>query len=155
MNRHFSLFILIGIVNTNYVLDLELKLFELQDKVFKPFKRSCRAVDLEWTKYWADLNVAAGMPGGDWAPYPRRYYLGLLCIHPDYRRRGIGTYLVRWGMECAKEEGCVTLLSASEMGKKVYDGLGWKVIKTWTLKDVGETPLMMWNPNWEDGDLGK
>jgi len=67
-------------------------------------------------------------------------WVGMVLVHPDYRRRGIGrallehsiTYLRTRGVRCIK-------LDATPAGKLVYDRLGFR--SEWTLKRwVGRTP---------------
>ena len=59
-------------------------------------------------------------------------WIGMVLVHPDYRRRGIGrallegclAYLHRRSVRCIK-------LDATPLGKRVYDSLGFK--DEWTL----------------------
>jgi ribosomal protein S18 acetylase RimI-like enzyme len=63
---------------------------------------------------------------------PALAWIGMVLVHPDYRRRGIGRALLE---HCIKHlRGCgvrCIKLDATPAGKKVYDGLGFK--DEWTL----------------------
>ena len=54
---------------------------------------------------------------------------GLLDIcftTPGYERRGVGSALVRWGLERVDKEGWVSFTEASERGTPVYERLGFQ-----------------------------
>ena len=54
---------------------------------------------------------------------------GLLDIcftTPGYERRGVGSALVRWGLERVDKEGWVSFTEASERGMPVYERLGFE-----------------------------
>lgn len=59
-------------------------------------------------------------------------WIGMVLVHPDHRRRGIGRALLERCVGYSRERGarCVKL-DATPAGKKVYDGLGFK--DEWTL----------------------
>jgi len=59
-------------------------------------------------------------------------WIGMVLVHPDYRRRGIGRALLQRCIEHLRGRGVRCLkLDATPAGKKVYDGLGFK--EEWTL----------------------
>lgn len=45
--------------------------------------------------------------------------------HPDYQRRGIGEFLVKYGTDRADRDAVLCCCSASPMGAKLYRRLGW------------------------------
>jgi GNAT superfamily N-acetyltransferase len=59
-------------------------------------------------------------------------WIGMVLVHPDYRRRGIGRALLEKCIGHLRQRGvrCIKL-DATPAGKKVYDGLGFK--DEWTL----------------------
>jgi ribosomal protein S18 acetylase RimI-like enzyme len=59
-------------------------------------------------------------------------WLGMVLVHPDYRRRGVGRALLEEGIEHCRKRGarCIKL-DATPLGKAVYDNLGFK--DEWTL----------------------
>jgi ribosomal protein S18 acetylase RimI-like enzyme len=72
-----------------------------------------------------------------------------LAIDPAFQRRGVGTLLTRWGVEQAREEGCCVALEASEDGKRMYERLGFQVIKTLPgdpSKGLSAAPVLVWQP---------
>ena len=61
-----------------------------------------------------------------WADrYPENFHLDLLCTFPDFRRRGAGTALTRWGIEAATREGAIVGVESSLMGVALYERLGF------------------------------
>ncbi|KGO76730.1 Acyl-CoA N-acyltransferase [Penicillium italicum] len=50
----------------------------------------------------------------------KHYYLDMLGTHPDYRCRGAGSMLVRWGCEIADREGVGAYIDASKAGVPLY-----------------------------------
>lgn len=68
-----------------------------------------------------------------WAPRSwsnRILVLGLLCVHPDFQRRGIGKGLVQWGLRQAAHLGLTVHLEASPEGFPLYRSLGFNVVET-------------------------
>ncbi|KAI0099731.1 acyl-CoA N-acyltransferase [Nemania sp. FL0031] len=78
-------------------------------------------------------------------------HLQILATHPDHWRRGYGKMLCEWGMRKASQEGLVVSLSASEVGKNLYERLGFKNMGTVTDKAPGEketvsSTVFVYNP---------
>jgi GNAT superfamily N-acetyltransferase len=59
-------------------------------------------------------------------------WIGMVLVHPDYRRRGIGGALLRRCLEHLRQQGvrCVKL-DATPLGRPVYEALGFQ--PEWTL----------------------
>jgi GNAT superfamily N-acetyltransferase len=59
-------------------------------------------------------------------------WIGMVLVHPEHRRRGIGRALLNHCIAWLQERGvrCIKL-DATPAGKQVYDGLGFKL--EWTL----------------------
>lgn len=49
-------------------------------------------------------------------------------MSPDYQRRGIGSQLVKWGLEKADRDGVPCCLTATPMGVHVYTKLGFEEV---------------------------
>lgn len=65
-------------------------------------------------------------------------YLKILLCHPNYRRRGAGTSLVKWGMSVAQFQGFNTALLSSPMGVPLYHKLGFQEIGRFEVKVEGD-----------------
>ncbi|GAA5903334.1 hypothetical protein JCM5296_005665 [Sporobolomyces johnsonii] len=53
------------------------------------------------------------------------WYLAILAVLPEAQGTGVGARLTRWGMDKAKEEGVKVFLEATEVGKPLYERLGF------------------------------
>lgn len=63
----------------------------------------------------------------------------MLITHPDFRRRGAGSQLVKWGEEkLARRARCVLTVLASRMGKELYEHLGYGLVGFETARVDGE-----------------
>ena len=64
---------------------------------------------------------------------PELAWIGMVLVHPDFRRRGIGQGLLRHCINSLRERGvrCIKL-DATPLGRTVYEGLGFR--DEWTLK---------------------
>ena len=47
--------------------------------------------------------------------------LDICFVHPIYRRRGIGTLLMEWGIKIADERGLESYIDATEEGIPLYE----------------------------------
>lgn len=62
-------------------------------------------------------------------------WIGMVLVHPDCRRQGVGTALLKRCIAYLRERGVRSIkLDATPLGKRVYDGLGFK----------DEWPLARW-----------
>lgn len=84
-------------------------------------------------------------------------WIGMVLVHPDYRRRGIGRALLDQCIEYLRHQGarCIKL-DATPLGKKVYSELGFKdegTIKRWEHSGF-HSPSCICPPirNWRDAD---
>jgi GNAT superfamily N-acetyltransferase len=85
-------------------------------------------------------------------------WIGMVLVHPEHRRRGIGRALlnhcIAWLQECGVR--CIKL-DATPTGKQVYDGLGFK--SEWTLARWEQAGPQVAKPNdaclrpWRASDL--
>jgi GNAT superfamily N-acetyltransferase len=75
-------------------------------------------------------EVMAAVTAADeyFAPFPERWYLASLEVDERFARRGIGSLLVRWGMERAKGERVPVSLFATVAGERVYRKLGFEAL---------------------------
>ena len=56
----------------------------------------------------------------------QHWELELLGTHPDFRRRGVGTMMLQWGFERAREDNVPLILVATVTGEKLYLSTGFK-----------------------------
>ena len=85
-------------------------------------------------------------------------WIGMVLVHPEFRRRGIGQALLRHCIEFLRKRGvrCIKL-DATPLGRTVYEGLGFR--DEWTLKrwarPAGLPPGTQWDARlrpWRAGD---
>jgi ribosomal protein S18 acetylase RimI-like enzyme len=119
-----------------------------------PFADSLRAIAgwnqtlADWHRFLATepdgcfLAEWNGMPAGTASTtiYSSELaWIGMVLVHPDFRRRGIGRTLLQHSINHLRSRGvhCIKL-DATPAGKMVYDALGFR--SEWTLKRwVGRT----------------
>jgi GNAT superfamily N-acetyltransferase len=85
-------------------------------------------------------------------------WIGMVLVHPDYRRRGIGQALLGRCVEYLRGRGvrCIKL-DATPLGKPVYDRLGFKeewTLTRWERGKPGPRPIVPDSSarNWRAGD---
>ncbi|PWI72984.1 hypothetical protein PCL_09999 [Purpureocillium lilacinum] len=83
--------------------------------------------------YFAKMSAAKKRAMGD-APY---LHLVDVATKKAYRRRGIGSALMRWAMEEASRRQLPIYAEASPDGQAFYKHLGWDVLETWSV-DMGQ-----------------
>lgn len=75
------------------------------------------------------------------------WLLQKLSVDPGWRRQGIATMLLQWGLDRAREEGVVVGLNATRAGLAMYVKAGFVQVATF---DVGmpdiTVPVMVWRP---------
>jgi GNAT superfamily N-acetyltransferase len=75
--------------------------------------------------------------------------LRYMTILPSYRRRGLATMCVQWGVDRCRELGIPAYLEASEEGAPVYEKLGFERVDGLECSHDGEVfayPVMVWWP---------
>ncbi len=69
-------------------------------------------------------------------------FLKVLLCHPDYRRRGAGRALTRWGVRRARRQGLHTTLFASPMGYLLYPKLGFRQVGSFRVQVDGDDAFL-------------
>ena len=54
-------------------------------------------------------------------------WVGMVLVDPEYRRRGIATWLMRAALDYLSERAAAVKLDATPAGRHVYEGLGFRV----------------------------
>ena len=65
-------------------------------------------------------------------------WIGMVLVHPDYRRRGIGQALLHHCLDSLQDVSCIKL-DATPLGKMLYEQCGFR--EEWTLTRWEGTPL--------------
>lgn len=68
----------------------------------------------------------------------KQIHLWLIFTHPDYRRRGAGSLLMKWGIDTAEEKDWPVTVFASPMGELLYASHGFQKIATKVVRFDGE-----------------
>ncbi len=81
-----------------------------------------------WMVYWCNFSTLMGRSG---------IYLQDLYVQPEYRRKGIGTAMLRYLAKRVVETGCGTLewacLDWNAPSIRFYKALGARAMRQWTL----------------------
>ncbi|KAI1125895.1 hypothetical protein F5Y10DRAFT_246105 [Nemania abortiva] len=78
-------------------------------------------------------------PGGLFAEWGRQQYtLSVLAVLPGFRRKGVGTALVNWGVREVSGNGWPVTVCASPMGRYLYEHLGFVDIGTEVIRAEDE-----------------
>ncbi len=72
----------------------------------------------------------------------QQVHLWLLTTHPDFRRRGAGTMLCNWGLEKATEKHWMLTVVGSQMGRSLYEHLGYGLVGTLKIQADGEEEIL-------------
>jgi ribosomal protein S18 acetylase RimI-like enzyme len=84
------------------------------------------------------------------------WYLKVLCVHPSYQRKGVGTVLVNWGLKHAQARGENAYLEASDFGKGLYIKLGFREVGDLEVEEGVKKvvlPCMLWEPSHIPGEI--
>lgn len=80
------------------------------------------------------------------------WYLKILCVHPEFQRKGVGTKLLDWGLERARERRQKVYLEATEFGVTLYINKGFKELGEIVLGNREVVlPCMIWDPTTAPG----
>ena len=70
--------------------------------------------------------------------------MDILFTHPDYRRKGVGSLIINWGIEQADRLGLECFVEATKEGIPCYEHFGFKIIEENTLRMEKEDPDEGW-----------
>ncbi|KAF2756871.1 acyl-CoA N-acyltransferase [Pseudovirgaria hyperparasitica] len=82
------------------------------------------------------------------------WHLNVIAVHPAAQRRNVGTRLLDWGMETARDEGVPVTLEAAPTAKKLYWKAGFKTFEVLNVEGVELQPAhaMLWEPEGKQGE---
>ncbi|EUC40781.1 hypothetical protein COCMIDRAFT_40950 [Bipolaris oryzae ATCC 44560] len=86
------------------------------------FKAGCTEEEAKLEELWGD----------------RQLHLQILGVHPRYRRKHVGSRLVKWGLQKGCEDGVPVTLIAGEFGLSLYKTLGFQEFGTFVTQAQGE-----------------
>ena len=97
--------------------------------------------------------------------------LSLMCVYPEFQRRGVGRLLMEWGLAKIDGLGLESFIEATDSGKGLYARCGYRSVKKvsvnvdradatagWKELSVQLMPIgytAMWRPRegiWRDGE---
>lgn len=78
--------------------------------------------------------------------FKQYWELDILCVDPDYGRRGIGAALIDWGQQRATEDNVPLLLWASRKGRPLYLRKGFVECEMLDFQGALQAPAMVWKP---------
>lgn len=75
----------------------------------------------------------------------RPHMLVALCfVHPEHRRRGVASMLLRWGTEKADELGLEAFVESTDDGKACYEQHGFIYMNTFYMDSAKRDPSKKW-----------
>ncbi len=78
--------------------------------------------------------------------------LSSIAVLKRYQRNGVGRELMEWGMSIAWKSGLPLALDASSTGRRLYEGLGFRVVEVKEVAGLGlEGVVMVWEKDVMDG----
>lgn len=89
-------------------------------------------------------RLSARLYVGDLAEH---WLLQKLCVDPGWRRQGIATILLNWGLDRAREEGVAITLNSTRAGVAMYVKAGFVQVATCEVSVLDiQVPVMVWRP---------
>lgn len=73
----------------------------------------------------------------------RHWFLSTIATAKEAQRRGVGSALMRFGVEKADREGWMSYLNSSSEGRGLYEKFGFRVVGTSEFPDLGMTQYHM------------
>ena len=66
-------------------------------------------------------------------------------VHPDHRRRGVGSMLVQWGIDKADSLGLESAVEASDQGRYLYEGFYFRALLCVAINMTKKNPSDTWS----------
>ena len=108
-----------------------------------------RAVD--WKK-WDEMMAMFGTLHK--VAVPEHWHTLVLGVSPNFRRRGVGSLLLDWGKERARQEGVPIMLESTPQGVPLYAKVGFDTILAAGATQMPGyvTTIMMWEAEGRQGE---
>ena len=116
-----------------------------------PFLYSASGLKGQWHEIRMHLHSSKGPD----AEPDEMLTIGMVAVHPDHQRQGVGAMLMKWGMDLAADEEVPIWLTATPVGEGLYRKLGfvvhsdwqWAPAKTEQQRKTRTFKAMSWEPN--------
>lgn len=104
---------------------------------------------------WHEIRMHFYSDKGPDAEPDEMLTIGMIAVHPDHQRKGVGAMLMQWGMDKAAEENVPIWLTATPVGEGLYRKLGfivqsdwqWAPAKTEQQRKTRTFKAMSWEPD--------
>ncbi|KAL4723370.1 hypothetical protein ACLX1H_009866 [Fusarium chlamydosporum] len=90
--------------------------------------------DQETARHFFQLNSDATIK---YVAGEKHWFLSTIAVAKEGQRRGVGSALMKFGVERADEEGWMSYLNSSHEGKGLYEKFGFKVTGTSEFPELG------------------
>lgn len=80
--------------------------------------------DLARRFFQANVNATTRIVDGR-----AHWFLSLIVVRREAQRRGVGSAMMRYGLDRADEEGWLTYLNSSVEGKPLYEAFGFRTVE--------------------------
>ncbi|KAI9705691.1 MAG: hypothetical protein M1820_005101 [Bogoriella megaspora] len=132
---------------------------------FLGIERSLLAIELYYERFvnravdWKKMDemgvMLSSLRWDESADIPESWHAHVIACSPKFRRRGVGTLLLNWGLERAREEGIPVLLQATPAGKPLYEKAGFDKIAAGASQMMTQfvTTEMLWEPEDKKGQF--
>ncbi|PYI08751.1 hypothetical protein BO78DRAFT_459584 [Aspergillus sclerotiicarbonarius CBS 121057] len=94
-----------------------------EEDEYPPYPEEVGGLEL-WNKLLVEMGGNTVRVMGE----RRFYFLNILGTKPGYRRRGIASEMIRWGVDRADEEGVEAFVISAPMARPVYTKHGFELV---------------------------
>lgn len=106
--------------------------------------------NLDWSQDPSKRAILTGLFAQTFGEdiFPEAWLLANVVTHKDYQRRGIGTRLVRWGLDQCEAERVPCGVESSFAGMRLYEKLGFRKFEDlrYGEKEKETMAVMVWEP---------
>ncbi|KAF4981818.1 hypothetical protein FZEAL_2445 [Fusarium zealandicum] len=88
--------------------------------------------------FQANADATRGIVGDE-----AHWFLSMIVTAPEAQRRGVGSALMRFGVERADEEGWMAYVNSSKNGRGLYEKFGFQVVGQSEFEELGMVQFHM------------